>query len=73
MSDDLLMVGDCGDVVAADPYDDVSEKLFALVEESLDTYFGWMLGYSPSSDRGAGWLRPLLEAYERADREDSQA
>ncbi|WP_411815754.1 hypothetical protein [Gordonia sp. SND2] len=52
---------------------DVSEKLFALVEESLDTYFGWMLGYSPSSDRGAGWLRPLLEAYERADREDSQA
>ncbi|MGB6246095.1 hypothetical protein [Gordonia sp. (in: high G+C Gram-positive bacteria)] len=71
--DDLLAVGDCGDVVAADPYGDVYGRLIALVEESLDTYFEWGLGYSPTADRGAGWLRPMLEAYELADKEDQQA
>lgn len=40
MSDDPLMVGDCGDVVAADPYADVIEQVIALAssiaEEMLE-------------------------------------
>lgn len=40
MSDDPLMVGDCGDVVAADPYAAVTDQVIALawsiVEEWLE-------------------------------------
>ncbi|GAC59327.1 hypothetical protein [Gordonia sihwensis] len=69
MSDDPLMVGDCGDVVAADPYADICDRVTAYVEEMLDAYFVAVLGHSPTAIRGDGWLRPLLGSYELADRQ----